>query len=224
MAQINSNNTYAVTLKAGQPVIKIGDLYFPVGYAPNISGMVLTVNGNAPDADGNVDVTITAEDIGALKVTGGDLKGVIKLNGITDFLRQSTNSSYIGIFGGADWQHGAGMYIFGSEHPEKPGHVQFTAKNDNGTTNLICTPEGAMTFAGRDASMGHPDYATGAIAISANSYTAPMRGWLYIGAITGLYLNGTSISPTGTMLIPLQKGDIVSAASPLNATFYPTRG
>lgn len=224
MAQINSNNTYAVTLKAGQPVIKIGDLYFPVGYAPNISGMVLTVNGNAPDADGNVDVTITAEDIGALKVTGGTLKGVIQLNGITDFLRQSTNSSYIGIFGGADWQHGAGMYIFGSEHPEKPGHIQFTAKNDNGTTNLICTPEGKMTFAGRDASMGHPDYSVGALAISDRSFVAPVRGWLYIGAIVGLDLNDTSISPSGTIFIPMQKGDSISAASPLNATFYPTRG
>jgi hypothetical protein len=224
MAQINSNNTYAVTLKAGQPVIKIGDLYFPIGYAPNIDGMVLTVNGTAPDADGNVDVIVTASSIGALPAKGGTLTGVITVSGVSDFVRQSTNSSYVNICGGADWQHGAGMYLFGSEHPEKPGHVQFTAKNDKVSANFICTPDGKMTFAGRDASMGHPDYSVGAIAISDSSFTATMRGWLYIGAITGLYLNGTSISPTGTMLIPLQKGDTVSAASALNATFYPTRG
>ena len=43
------------------------------------TGSVVSVAGVSPDADGNV--TLTAEDVGALSNTGGDLTGELRMNG-----------------------------------------------------------------------------------------------------------------------------------------------
>lgn len=222
MQEINATNTYAVALKAGQPVVVVGGLAFPVGYAPNLDKIVLSVNGIEPDTDGNV--SISTNSIGAFSSTGGVLTGKITLGGAyTDFVCQNTDDSYISILGGQTWKTGAVLYLFGNSHTEKPGHIQLTARNDSTTTNLIITPGGDMTFSGRDVTVGHPDYST-SIAVSGTTYTAPVRGWLYVGAVQGLTINETTLNPTGTMFIPLQKGDVVSATAKLNATFYPARG
>lgn len=64
--------------------------YYTLGYmGVNGTGAVKTVNGVNPDADGNV--TLTAEDVGALDIQGGTMKGAIHMNGnVLDGLNDPT--------------------------------------------------------------------------------------------------------------------------------------
>ena len=54
--------------------------YFSVGYfGINGTGAVASINGVTPDPEGNV--ALTADDVGALPITGGTMQGTINMNG-----------------------------------------------------------------------------------------------------------------------------------------------
>lgn len=54
--------------------------YFSVGYfGINGTGAVASINGVTPDPEGNV--ALTADDVGALPITGGTMHGTINMNG-----------------------------------------------------------------------------------------------------------------------------------------------
>lgn len=54
--------------------------YFSVGYfGINGTGAVASINGITPDQEGNV--ALTADDVGALPITGGTMQGTINMNG-----------------------------------------------------------------------------------------------------------------------------------------------
>lgn len=64
-----------VQFNSGDPVVS----YSVARYGMDGSGTVVSVCGNDPDSDGNVD--LTAGDVGALPTTGGSMTGKIAMNG-----------------------------------------------------------------------------------------------------------------------------------------------
>lgn len=64
-----------VQFNSGEPVVS----YSVARFGMDGSGTVVSVCGNDPDSDGNVD--LTAGDVGALPTTGGAMTGAIAMNG-----------------------------------------------------------------------------------------------------------------------------------------------
>lgn len=64
-----------VQFNSGDPVVS----YSVARFGMDGSGTVVSVCGNDPDSDGNVD--LTAGDVGALPITGGAMTGEIAMNG-----------------------------------------------------------------------------------------------------------------------------------------------
>lgn len=134
------------------------------GFKCNGKNVVRSVNNLNANAAGNVSITIP--DVPDLKTTldnkaeknhthpylplaGGTMTGGITLT-ITDFLKRSVNDSYIALMGGSVWNTGANIMLFGGDHAQSPGYVQIAAGNGTASTLLVCKPDGAMTWGGRN--------------------------------------------------------------------------
>ena len=106
---------------------------------------VKTVNGNAPDAAGN----ITPEQTGCLTLTGGTMTGAILFNRNDAYIRYVTdtvyNYKYINIVS-SGWSTGSKIQLFTDDSPNATSEITLTA----GDKYLSLKPDGTLSWCGVD--------------------------------------------------------------------------
>ena len=174
--------------------------------------LVRSVDGVKADAAGNV-------ALNALPKSGGTMTGGLRFSA-GDILG-STNTLAIGLYGGVDYANGSGFIAYGKDHANSRG--AFVASAHDGTTNktLVGRPNGTLIWAGKDITLGYPNYAAGVSIGSVTSYTATGDGWVRVyvhgdNQVCTFQVNGVSTHTFGgtqhdhaTLFIPVKKGDVV---------------
>lgn len=108
---------------------------------------VKTVNGNAPDVDGNISPSQT----GCLPLTGGTVTGAIVVaESSTIAMSKASQNKYLRLCGGNVANDGAKIDLYGSSGT-LPGSFQITAQTRTGSNvySLIGRPDGTFTWNGK---------------------------------------------------------------------------
>lgn len=102
---------------------------------------VKTVNGNAPDSDGN----ITPAQTGCLPLTGGTMTGPI-ISKVSDFILRDVDTSGICLYSGSTPNSGAAFLAFGKDMQGVEGQFFSRASDGTNTVDLIGKPDGTLIW------------------------------------------------------------------------------
>lgn len=107
---------------------------------------IKTVNGNAPDSDGN----ITPAQTGCLPLTGGTMTGaIVNTGGSLITIRRDTDDSYLAFFGGSTVSTGATLSLSGKDRENVGGFFQLVSKDGEGNEyTFVGRPNGNLTWLG----------------------------------------------------------------------------
>ena len=95
-----------------------------------------SVNGVNADTSGNI--TITADTVKALPLSGGTMTGALKFSGGACFVGTATDSENLVIVGGNAWGKGATITLSGNSKSSNAGDMYFYTWQDNGNANILC--------------------------------------------------------------------------------------
>lgn len=90
-----------------------------------------------------------------LPLTGGTMTGSIEMEAAADkavIVKQSANTSKIGLVGGVDWKNGAGLDLYGKDYSDAEAKGQFDIFANDGVNTvkkLTGKPNGALTWGGK---------------------------------------------------------------------------
>ena len=120
-----------------------------------------TLNGKADGTltwSGN-NVLTTAN---GLPLSGGTMTGAIQTSNSTT-VKQTSDGSYVGIYGGTAYNKGGYGVFYGIDHPENSGVVAFQTYGENTAKRLVLRPDGTFTWGGDNVITSAGGTMTGAI-------------------------------------------------------------
>ncbi len=86
---------------------------------------------------------------GYLPLSGGKLKGIVYFDTVNEGIRKSVDNSYLAFDGGTASSKGAHFILEGKDNPYN-GKFILQARNDGGDSELVGTPDGKLTWNGKD--------------------------------------------------------------------------
>lgn len=211
------------------------------------TGLQAALDGKAPTEHGHIIGNTTGLQAaldGKLPLSGGTMTGDILFKSgaglrmkeasdlyITHSSGRRANRTYI--MGGDNYNYGASLYLYGSEHGSVPGQFSIAANKGTGGKILNGRPDGTLTWGGEDITLGYPNYAAGVSVAATTSYKVTQNGWLYVRIskdTTQVKINGGLVAycrndydAEACVVVPVKKDDILTSTltEGLKIIFYP---
>ena len=99
----------------------------------------------SPVANSNSIPTTRWTDAKYLPLSGGTMTGNLATAN-SEFLRRTTNDSYLRFMGGLSATEGASLVCFGKDHPAQPGEFTLRARDSSNVKDLYGKPDGSLTW------------------------------------------------------------------------------
>lgn len=200
-------------------------VFYPSG-SLTIDGIYLakSIDNVNADATGNI-------SLNALKKSGGNMTGKITFS-VADAIYRNTDTATLTIGGGAAWNTGAWICLFGKDYnngTDAPGMFKFAAQDGTNTSVLVGIPKGGLSWNSKDITLGYPNYAAAVTSsfasLNGGTYTAPADGYVTVVG-TNTKDGELKVSVSGTLiydqkinsdnvscapLIPVKAGDVIKA-------------